>query len=110
MQNAILSMTVSEHVYEYAVRLIRSTRPGAGNAHPMVEKYIQWGAGPRAAHFLVLAAKGRALIQGRPTPTVNDVNEVVYATLNHRIILNFQAEAESIDFKSILGPLVSQNQ
>ncbi|MFC1585221.1 AAA family ATPase [Fibrobacterota bacterium] len=105
MQDLVLSMTVSEHVYEYAVKLVRSTRPGNGPDGSFVNKYVQWGAGPRATSFLVMAAKGNALLDGRPIPTEKDIDEVLFSTLNHRIILNFQAEAEGVTFSNLLKNL-----
>jgi len=105
IQNLVLSMTTSEHIYEYAVKLVRSTRPGPENKNTIINKYVQWGAGPRATAFLILAAKSNALIHGRPTPTENDLSEVLYSTLNHRIILNFHAEAENMTFRELLENL-----
>jgi MoxR-like ATPase len=102
LQKTVYSMTVSDHVYERAVKLTRATRPDTGNPLAEVRQYVKWGAGPRAIQFLVLAAKAKALLAGRPTPVEQDVTSLFKAAMNHRIQLNFQAEAEGVDVDSIL--------
>ncbi len=105
LQKAVLDMTVSDHIYEFVASLVRSTRPSSKNSNEMVNNYVQWGAGPRAANYLLLAAKAKALLDGRPTPTESDVKNLLYPTLNHRIILNFQAEAENINSINIINEI-----
>jgi MoxR-like ATPase len=80
----------------YAVRLARSTRPGADEATPMVKKYVSWGAGPRASQYLILGAKARAAMDGRSVPDLEDVNAMAVPVLGHRVVVNFQAEAEGV--------------
>ena len=113
LQNAVSNMTVSDHVYEKAVRLARATRPDAATgsqeaskALDPVRRYVKWGAGPRAAQYLVLAAKAKALLAGRPTPIESDVTSLFKAAMNHRIQLNFQAEAEGVSVDSILDTVL----
>jgi MoxR-like ATPase len=102
LQDAVYAMTVSDHVFEKAVRLARATRPDEGNAIPEIRRFVKWGAGPRAVQFLVVAAKARALLRGRPTPTEEDVTSLFKPAMNHRLQLNFQAEAEGVDVDAVL--------
>jgi MoxR-like ATPase len=108
LQDMVMSMTVSDHVFEMAVKLVRATRPGPDNSHKEVTKYVKWGAGPRAVQFLVLAAKARALMHGRPTPVEDDIRSIFKSAMNHRILLNFQAEAENLTPNSILDILLKK--
>ena len=108
LQNAVYSMTVSDHVFEKAVRLARATRPDAANPISEIRRFVKWGAGPRAVQFLVVAAKARALLRGRPTPTEEDVTALFKPAMNHRLQLNFQAEAEGIDVEAILDIVLKQ--
>lgn len=78
----------------YAVRLARATRPEDAEAPELTKRYISWGAGPRASQYLVLGAKARAALSGRGVPTYDDVRAVAPAVLRHRIMPNFQAEAD----------------
>jgi MoxR-like ATPase len=108
LQDMVMEMTVPDHVFELAVKLVRATRPTADNPHKEVTKYVKWGAGPRAIQFLVLAAKARALMQGRPTPVEDDIRSIFKSALNHRILLNFQAEAEGLTPNGILDILLKK--
>jgi MoxR-like ATPase len=108
LQDAVYAMTVSDHVFEKAVRLARATRPDESNPISEIRRYVKWGAGPRAVQFLVVAAKARALLRGRPTPTEEDVTALFKPSMNHRIQLNFQAEAEGVGVEKILD-LVLKN-
>lgn len=108
LQEMVTSMTVSDHVFELAVKLVRGTRPTADNSNKEVLKYVKWGAGPRAIQFLVLGAKARALLNGRPTPVEEDIRAIFKSALNHRILLNFQAEAEGLTPNSILDQLLKK--
>ncbi len=86
---------VAEHVARYALRLARQTRPGPG-ALDFVRNYVTWGAGPRASQYLVLGAKARAVLQGRFCASCEDIRAVAFPVLRHRILTNFNAEAEGI--------------
>jgi MoxR-like ATPase len=108
LQDRVISMSVSDHVFEMAVKLARATRPTSDNPHKEVSKYVRWGAGPRAVQFLVLASKARALLQGRPTPVEEDIRAVFKSALNHRLLLNFQAEAEGLTPVSILDKILQK--
>jgi MoxR-like ATPase len=83
-------------VVKYAVSLARATRPGAPEAPPEVKKYVSWGAGPRASQYLILGAKARAAMDGRAVPDLDDVSAMALPVLGHRIVPNFQAEAEGV--------------
>jgi MoxR-like ATPase len=108
LQEMVTAMTVSDHVFELAVKLVRGTRPTADNSNKEVLKYVKWGAGPRAIQFLVLGAKARALLNGRPTPVEEDIRAIFKSALNHRILLNFQAEAEGLTPNGILDQLLKK--
>jgi MoxR-like ATPase len=105
LQHLVRRIPVSEHVVRYAVRLARASRPGPDSAS-FVRDWVSWGAGPRAAQYLVLGAKARAAIQGRPTPSAEDVRSVAPAVLRHRIIPNFNAEADGISSLDIIAKLL----
>lgn len=105
-QNAIRNMPLSNHVLEYAVKLARSTRPGDSGSKTELRKLINWGAGPRASQYLVLAAKARAALDGRLTPAEEDVRAVAVPVLSHRILISFAAEAEGIKVDEIIKQLL----
>ena len=107
-QQLVLNVPVSENVIDYSVNLVQSTRPN-DSKNKTTLKYIEWGAGPRASSFLVLAAKAKAILAGKATPDIDDVNSVVKSVLRHRIILNFNAEAEGIKTDNVLDELVNSN-
>jgi len=92
-------------IVSYAVKLARSTRPDSPEASPMVKKYVSWGAGPRASQYLILGAKARAAMDGRAMPDLEDVHAMAAPVLGHRVVLNFQAEAEGISSQSLIGAL-----
>src|SRR3954466_13600336 len=92
-------------IVTYAVKLARSTRPDSPEATPMVEQYVSWGAGPRASQYLILGAKARAAMDGRAMPDLEDVAAMALPGLSHRVVLNFQAEAEGVSATSLIAPL-----
>jgi MoxR-like ATPase len=105
LQKLVRRIPVSEHVVRYAVRLARATRPGPESA-PFIRDWVSWGAGPRAAQYLVLGAKARAALHGRPTPSEDDVRAVIRPVLRHRIIPNFTAEADGVSSLDIVAKLL----
>jgi MoxR-like ATPase len=107
-QKAIRSIPVSEHVIKYAVNLVRSTRPNEAGASDYIKKWVNWGAGPRASQFLIMAAKSRAVLMGRLTPSEDDVSSVAEIVLQHRVLVSFAAEAEGIRSAEIVKHLLSQ--
>jgi MoxR-like ATPase len=84
------------------VRLARSTRPDTEEATAKVKKYVSWGAGPRASQYLVLGAKARAAMDGRAMPDLDDVRLVAPAVLRHRLVVNFQAEADGVAIEELI--------
>jgi MoxR-like ATPase len=96
LQHLVRRLPAPPSVVSYAVKLARSTRPDSPEATPNVKKYVSWGAGPRASQYLILGAKARAAMDGRGIPDLEDVNAMALPVLAHRIVVNFQAEAEGI--------------
>jgi MoxR-like ATPase len=107
LQNLVPRVPVAEHVARYAVDLVQSSRPGNGATPTFVNEWVNWGAGPRASQYLVLAAKARALMDNRVAATVEDIRSVARQVLEHRIILNFKAEAENIKPTDIIDKLLA---
>jgi len=107
-QKSIRSIPVSEHVINFAVDLVRSTRPFEKNASDYIQKWVNWGAGPRASQFLIMAAKSRAALMGRLTPSEDDVVGVAEIVLQHRILVSFAAEAEGIRSVDIVKHLLNK--
>lgn len=107
LQALVRRVPVADEVIDYAVRLAASTRPMASNSPQFVKDWVSWGAGPRASQYLVLAAKTRALLAGRYTPTREDVRSVAQPVLSHRIVTNFTAEAEGIRATDIVERLLA---
>ncbi len=106
-QELVPQVPVSEHVAKYAVELVQSTRPNQnGSAPDFVREWIDWGAGPRASQYLILGAKAKALLDSRVAATVEDVQAVCRQVLEHRIILNFKAEAENIKVTDMIEKLL----
>jgi MoxR-like ATPase len=93
MQRLVRRVPVAEPVVRAAVRLARMTRPSDADAPAAVREFVSWGAGPRASQYLVLGAKARAALDGRPLADYDDVREVALSVLRHRVVLNFAAEA-----------------
>jgi MoxR-like ATPase len=104
-QELIRRVPVADNVVEYAVGLVGKTRRNTENAHEMANKYLDWGAGPRASQFLVLGAKCNALFQGKYSPDIEDVKKIAVPVLQHRIIRNFNAESEGISISDIINSL-----
>ncbi|NQZ78147.1 MAG: MoxR family ATPase [Ekhidna sp.] len=105
-QNLIRKVPVADNVFEYAVNLVAKTRPNGEKADQVAKSYLEWGAGPRAGQFLVLAAKCNALINGKYSPDIEDIKSVSTAVLRHRIVRNFRAEAEGISEEKIISDLL----
>ena len=95
-QNLVRQIPVADNVIEYAVRLAASTRPGRDNVPEFVTNFLSYGAGPRASQYLILGAKALAALDGRSTPLIEDVRAMAIPVLRHRIVTNFNAEAEGV--------------
>jgi len=105
-QQLVRKVPVSDHLVEYAVELVRTTRPNESNAPDFVKSWVNWGAGPRASQYLILAAKTRAILDGRPTPGPEDIRFAAYPVLRHRIVTSFNAEADGVDTEEIIKRLL----
>jgi MoxR-like ATPase len=108
LQRLVRRVPVPRHVVEYAVRVVRATRPGEGEIPGFITDWVSWGAGPRASQYLILGAKTRSILRGRYTPTCEDVREVAKPVLRHRIITNFNAEADGITTIDIVERLLKE--
>jgi MoxR-like ATPase len=106
-QQLVRRVPVASHVIAYSVRLARATRPGSDDGRG-IHEFVGWGAGPRAGQHLVLGAKARAVLGGRPTPGIEDVKAVAHAVLRHRIVTNFNAEAEGINADQLVDRLLAE--
>lgn len=107
-QDLVRKVPVALNVIEFAVKVSNMTRPSNGNAPKYVKDWVTWGAGPRASQYLVMAAKTRAIIQGRFTPNIDDVKASMLPVLRHRIITNFSAEAEGIASVDVIKRVESE--
>jgi MoxR-like ATPase len=108
LQDLVYRIPVPEHVYRYAVTLVRKTRKKEPDAPPYVRDWVAWGAGPRASQYLVLGAKARSILLGRGYASVEDVKAVAAPVLRHRILLNFNAEAEGVTSDDIVVRLLGE--
>lgn len=105
-QRLVREVPVADNVIEYAVKLVHKTRINSGVAPDFVKKYVSWGAGPRASQYLIIGAKAHALIQGKYSPDIEDVQAVAHPILRHRVILNFTAEADGITIFDVVKKLL----
>ncbi|MFN3551404.1 MAG: AAA family ATPase, partial [Endomicrobiia bacterium] len=106
IQTFVRKVPISEFVIEYIINIIRSTRPKDTSSLEFVKKYILWGCGPRAEQTLTIASKVNALLEGRYSVSIEDVNKIIFPSLRHRIILNYQAIAEGITTDDIISQIV----
>jgi MoxR-like ATPase len=102
LQRLVRRLPAPPSIVRHAVDLARATRPADPTARARVRKYVSWGAGPRASQYLILGAKALAAMDGRAVPDIDDVNAMALPVLGHRVVLNFQAEAEGITPESLL--------
>jgi MoxR-like ATPase len=107
LQNTVRRMPVSEHVYAYAEKLVRVTRPKTAEALDFVKKWLTWGAGPRASLNLIMAAKARAILNGQVHVSCDDVAEVAPPIFRHRIIPNFAAQSEGVTSDDITRKILA---
>jgi len=104
-QNLVRKVPVADNVIEFAVNIVNQTRPNNGDSQKLIKDWISWGAGPRASQYLILAAKTRAITNGRYTPNIDDVKFAMLPVLRHRIITNFSAEAEGVTSVDVIEKL-----
>ncbi|MDT3694800.1 MAG: MoxR family ATPase [Ignavibacterium sp.] len=107
-QKLVLKVPVAPNVIEFAVKISNMTRPVNSNAPKYVKDWVTWGAGPRASQYLVLAAKTKAIMEGRFTPNIDDVKSVMLPVLRHRIITNFSAEADGISSVDVIKKIIEE--
>jgi MoxR-like ATPase len=107
MQEIVRRVPVGDHVYNFALDLCRATRPNEPGASDFVRHWLSWGAGPRAGQNMILACKARALMRGRLYVTIEDIESVAAPVLRHRIIPNFNAEAEGITVEQIVEKIIT---
>ena len=107
-QELVRRVPAADNVVRHAVALARATRPGQPEAAPVASEFLAWGAGPRAAQCLLLGAKARALLDGRPTPDPDDVRALAHPVLRHRLVVNFHAEAEEVGKEAIIDRLLAE--
>jgi len=107
-QQLVRMVPIAEALSRYVITLVRATRPKSESAREQVRKYVNYGASVRAAQFIVLAAKARALSHKRYHVTYEDITSVVVPVLRHRILLNFHAESDRVDADEILRKLIAE--
>lgn len=107
LQEIVRQVPCGDHIMRYAMRLARATRPQLEGAPPFVRDYVSWGAGPRASQFLVIAGKARALLRGRYHVTIEDIQSVSHPVLRHRIVTNFNAEADAVTSDQLVDRLLA---
>ncbi|MCS5633381.1 MAG: MoxR family ATPase [Candidatus Marinimicrobia bacterium] len=108
-QDLVRRVPIADNVIEFAVDLVSKTRPQSDRAFAAVSGWIEWGAGPRASQYLVLGAKAKAVLDGRPAPEIDDIKAMARPVLRHRLITNFNAEAEGLSTDDILSILLEDD-
>ncbi len=101
-RHLLYRIPVPDNVFEYAVKIVSATRPNTPDANEWAKQYLQWGAGPRASQYLIIAAKTHAAISGKYSPDIEDVKAVAKPVLHHRIVRNYKAEAEGISIQDLI--------
>jgi MoxR-like ATPase len=107
LQHIVRRVPVADHVFQYAKRITRMSRPGTPEAADFINKWVTWGAGPRASMNLILAAKAHAVLQGRHHVSADDVAHVADPILRHRLIANFAAQSEGVTIENIVQRLLN---
>lgn len=105
-QKLVQKVPVADNVVEYAVSLVHKTRPNAEKGSDMARDYLEWGAGPRASQYLIKGAKCNAILNGKYSPDIEDVQSIAKPVLRHRIVRNFKAEAEGISIDQIIDSVL----
>lgn len=106
LQELVRRVPVSDHVINFAVNLVNQTRSNNAHSPKYIQDWISWGAGPRASQYLILGAKTRAILDGRPTPEIEDVKALTVPVLRHRLVTNFNAEADGVGTVDIIEKLL----
>jgi MoxR-like ATPase len=106
IQQMVRAVPASQHMIDYAVDLVRSTRPQEPGSPEFIRAWLTWGAGPRAAQNLILAAKARAVLHGRLAVATDDIRTLAAPVLRHRLLTNFNADAEGVNVEQIIARLL----
>jgi MoxR-like ATPase len=106
LQGIVRQVVVADHVFDYAADLVRATRPRDPGVPKFISELVAWGAGPRASQYLILGGKARAILHGRLHVTTDDIKEVAYPVLRHRLVTTFNADAEGVTTDAIVGRLI----
>lgn len=109
LQDLVRRVPVSDNVIEFTVNLVNKTRPTDGSSPKFIKDWISWGAGPRASQYLILGAKTNAILEGRYSPEIEDIKKVSRPVLRHRLITNFNAEADGIKTTDIIDKLINES-
>jgi MoxR-like ATPase len=107
-QDVVQRVPVPDHIYDTAVELVRGTRPKSETVPDWIKKWVTWGAGPRAVQYLIRGAKARAVLQGSYLVRMEDLEAVAQPVLTHRVLTNFQAQAEGITSTFIIDRLLQE--
>jgi MoxR-like ATPase len=107
LQHVVRQVPVSDHVATYATALVRATRPDTPGAPDFIQRWVRWGAGPRAGQYLLLAAKAHVLLQGRASVSCADVREYALPVMRHRLFCNFAATSEGVTTDQIIEKLLA---
>jgi len=107
-QDLVRKVPVADNVVEYAVKLVSATRPNSDNTPNFINESISWGAGPRASQFLILGSKAKAVLEGRPTPNIDDINSLAIPILRHRVLTNFNAETQGLKVEDLISQLLEK--
>ena len=110
MQQLVRRLPVPDHVYSYAVRLVRQTRPSDASAPEWLKPLVSWGAGPRAVQYLILGGKARAAMSGQYSVRIEDVQAVAAPVLRHRVLTTFTAESEGVRSNDVVARLVKESE
>jgi MoxR-like ATPase len=110
LQQLVRRMPAPPTIVKYCVGVARASRPSEPDALPEVKKYVNYGTGPRASQYLVLGAKARAAMDGRSVPDIDDVRTIAYSVLRHRMVMNFQAEAEGVGADKIVQAVLDKHR
>ncbi len=105
-QDLVRRVPVADNIVEYAVKIVASTRPNSELSPDFIRQSVDWGAGPMASQYLILGAKAKSLLDGRPSPNIEDIRSLVLPVLRHRVLPNFNAEAEGLKVEDILNQLL----
>ena len=104
-QNLVKKVPVAEEIIKYVVEIVNKTRPSQSSSPKFIKDYISWGAGPRASQYLIFGSKALCILEGRYTPTIEDIERISIPVLRHRIILNFNAEADNVNVVDLINNL-----